>query len=73
MQMILLAFALIAICAAHLKWQNGSTFKLQGGTEKEKNMNNARKFEDLGYNIQYIALSNLVTLPDSLALSESLH
>lgn len=31
MQMILLAFAVIAICAAaHLKCYNGSTFKLQG-------------------------------------------
>lgn len=36
MQMILLAFAVIAVCAAHLKRYNGSTFKLQGGTGRRK-------------------------------------
>lgn len=30
MQMIWLTFAVIAICAAHLKYYSGTTFKLQG-------------------------------------------
>lgn len=36
MQMTLLAFAVIAIRAAHIEWYNGSSFKLQGWKGSEK-------------------------------------
>ena len=35
MQMMLLAFAVIAICARHPKRYNGNTFKLRGGTGRK--------------------------------------
>lgn len=56
MQMIMLAFAVIAICTAHLKLYNGGTFKLQGGTRRQKTLTMGSDCKILS--VQYIALSN---------------
>lgn len=47
MQMILLAFAVIAVCSAHLKCYTGNTFKLQGGRGINKSFNNGLKLKML--------------------------
>lgn len=47
MQMILPAFAVIAICSAHLKCYTGNTFKLRGGRGINKSFNNGLKLKML--------------------------
>lgn len=47
MQMILQAVAVIAICAAHLKWYKGNTFKLQGGAGRKTSVDDGLQFQDL--------------------------
>lgn len=60
MQMIMLAFAVIAICTAHLKLYNGGTFKLQGGTRRQKTLTMGSDCKILS--VQYIALFQIKLL-----------
>ena len=60
MQMMLLAFAVIAICARHPKRYNGNTFKLRGGTGR-KACGQWAEIWGSWVVFRYIALSSLVT------------